>query len=326
MINQKYYNDIKHFPQQFRVGMELASRIKVEGTFNRIVLCGMGGSALYVELLNDYFASDPTNKIKIEPWRSYGLPSGVDKNTLFMVCSYSGTTEETLAALELIEQYQFPHFIITSNEKIRQRVQESHAPLILIPTGTQPRLSTGYFIGTILKVLENCKLITSKEHELNTIARELDHYLDEAAARELAKELIGLVPIIYTTENNASLGRVAKIKFNENAKIQSFHNYFPELNHNEMVGFTKMLMKPYFLIFRSQFTNPRNYQRMEIFLKLMQHKGLVGKIIPMKGTSTFAEMMNAYYFVDHVTYYLAQEYGINPEPVDMVEDFKRMLE
>lgn len=326
MINQKYYNDIKQFHEQFKIGIQLATHVKLAGNFNRIVLCGMGGSSFYAELLNDYLNSDPTNKVKIEPWRSYGLPAGVDNNTLFIVCSHSGNTEETLSALNLIKQHHYPHLILTSGGKLREHAQKHNTPYIIFPTGTQPRLSTGYFIGALIKVLENCNIISNKEQELLTIANELNTHLDEAAAQHLAKELIDLVPIIYTTENNTSLGRVAKIKFNENSKIQSFHNYFPELNHNEMVGFTKLLMKPYFIIFKSKFTNSRNYQRMDIFLKLMKEKNLTGKIIPMQGNSTFAEIINAYYFIDYVTYYLAQEYGINPEPVEMVEDFKKMLE
>ena len=326
MINQKYYHDIKQFTQQFQRGLKLASNTRLSGSFERIVLCGMGGSSFYAEMINDYLNSNPTNKIKIEPCRSYNLPSGVNENTLFIVCSHSGNTQETLSTLDQIEHHNYPHLILTSGGKLQQRAQQSHAPLIIVPTGTQPRLSTGYFIGALLKVLENCKLIESKEQELLAIANQLNQNLDEPAAQQLAKELKDLIPIIYTTENNTSLGRVAKIKFNENSKIQSFYSYFPELNHNEMVGFTKLLMRPYFIIFKSKFTNPHNYQRMDIFLKLMHERNLTGKIIPMKGNSSFAEILNAYYFIDHVTYYLAQEYGIDPEPVDMVEDFKRMLE
>lgn len=304
----------------------MAKNLFVPGDFNRVVLCGMGGSSLYVELLNDFLAEDEDIKLGIEANRGYSLPKNCDQKTLFVVVSYSGNTEETLANLDEIQKNNFSCVVFCAGGQLLERAKEAKTPIYLVPKGIQPRLSTGYFIAGMLRLLENCRLVSGKLDEVLKIASGIDASLDEEKAKLLAKKLAGKVPIIYTTDNNSSLGRVAKIKFNENSKTQAFYNFFPEMNHNEMVGFTNLVMKPFFLILKSKFTNPRNYRRMEIFSELMKEKGLESEIMEMDGESNFAEILNAYYFIDHVTYYLAEEYGIDPEPVEMVEEFKGKIE
>jgi glucose/mannose-6-phosphate isomerase len=323
MINQKYYSDIKNFPKQFVEGLELAKDLKVNKEFNRVVVCGMGGSSLYTEIINDFLAREKEFKIKLEANRGYDLPLNCDENTLIIVASHSGNTEETLSCLEAVKERELQHCIFCSGGKLLEK--SGSAPTHMIPGGIQPRLSTGYFITGILKLLENCGKIKGKCDHLLEISKVMDQCLDEEKAKLVAKSLVGNVPIVYSSSVNSSLARVAKIKFNENAKTQSFWNYFPEQNHNEMVGFTNLVMQPNFLIFQSKFCNPQNKKRGEIFAELMQKKNVPVNILPMVGESIMAEIINAYYFVDHVTYYLAQEYGIDPEPVDMVEEFKELI-
>jgi len=324
-INNKYYQDIKNFPSQFMQGIQLAQGINMIGYFNRVIICGVGGSSLYVEMINDFLDASDTGKIRLEANRSYSIPKNADDKTLFIVASHSGNTEETLSCLDEIEERGYKHVVFTSGGKLMERAKDKSAPLVVLPTGMQPRLSTGFFVGGLLKALNNCHVIDDYSGELISVAEGLDNSLDEVVAKSMAKELVDKIPLVYSTDNNSSIARVAKIKFNENAKIQSFWNFFPEVNHNEMVGFTKMVMNPYFLIFKSKFTHPRNYKRIEVFSKLMQEKGLPVKVIDMVGDTVFAEMINAYYFVDHLCYYLATEYGIDPEPVQMVEEFKAQI-
>lgn len=325
MINPKYYSDIKKFHKQFAEGKELAKDLFISGEFNRIIVCGMGGSSLYVELLNDFLAEDEDIKLRIEANRGYSLPNNCDEKTLFIVASYSGNTEETLTNLEEIQQKRFSYVVFCSGGKLLERARKADVSIYLIPEGTQPRLSTGYFIAGVLSLLENCGLVSGKLEEAIKAASKISSGLEEEKTKSLAKSLFGKVPVIYTTSENSSFGRIAKIKFNENVKIQAFHNYFPELNHNEMVGFTNLVMTPYFLILESKFCNSQNKKRIVAFSELMKEKNLAVEVLRMPGESIFAEILNAYYFIDHLTYYLAEEYGIDPEPVEMVEEFKRKI-
>lgn len=324
-MNDKYYFDIKNFPKQFALGFDLAKDIKVEGNFNRVILCGMGGSSFYVDLINDYLATDPSAKIKIEVVKGYDLPKNVDNGTLFLLSSYSGNTEEVLSCLDKVDARGYKHIIITSGGELEKRAAIKNAPLLKIPGGIQPRLSTGYFISGVLQLLTNCGLIPDKKEDVLSAANAFEANLDEMMAKEFAKELLGKVPVIYATDNNSSLAHISKIKFNENSKTQAFDNFFPELNHNEMVGFTNMVMQAYFIIFQSQYTHSRNIKRIEIFSKLMNEKQIPVKVIQLKGASVLEEILMGYYFIDHVTYYLADAYGVDPEAVSMVEEFKKML-
>lgn len=325
MINQKYYKDIKNLSKQFQEGTLLTQEFKIRKNPEKIVLCGVGGSSLYVDLINDFLESESID-IKIEACRSYNLPNNVNNNTFFFVVSHSGNTEETLSCLDEITKKNYEFLIITSGGELQKISEENVYNHIIIPNYTQPRLSTGYFISVILSVFVNSKLIPqSVLDKIFTAATKLDNNLEEDKAKELAEKLLNKVPIIYSTSENYSIAQISKIKFNENSKVQAFCNYFPELNHNEMVGFTHLVMKPYFIIFRSQFTHSRNLRRVEVFTDLMKYKDLGIDIIDLKGENLIEEILNAYYFIDHVTYYLAENYNIDPEPVDMVNDFKKML-
>ena len=326
MINEEFYKDLRHFPKQFAEGFELAKNLKVTGIFTNAVLSGMGGSSLFVELFNDLAESQYGNKFNLEVSRSYYLPKGINQNTLVIICSYSGNTEETLSCLEEAFVRHSKVVVFTTGGKLLNKALELHLPLYKIPTGVQPRLSTGYFIAGLVRLLSNVGLIPDLTSTVLTAANKIENSFNEDEAKAMAEELLNKVPVIYATDENSSLARIAKVKFNENSKIQAWWNFFPEVNHNEMVGYTNMLMNPYFILYKSKFTNERNKKRIDIFAELMRGKGLPVKIIELRGDNIFEEILNAYYFIDHVAVYLAEAYGIDPEPVKMVEDFKTLME
>ncbi|KKQ36124.1 MAG: Mannose-6-phosphate isomerase / glucose-6-phosphate isomerase, partial [candidate division WS6 bacterium GW2011_GWA2_37_6] len=274
MLNTKYYKDIKNFPGQFAASFKASASLKLKGKYNKFTVCGMGGSSLYVELISDYLRSQGYKDISISHCRSYNLPQYSDNKTLYIVASYSGNTEETISCLEEIRAKKYKFVILTSGGKLLEFAKKYKAPVYLVPTGGQPRLATGYFIAAVLTIMSKVSTFKLKVKEIENMTKNMEKNLDEKATKRLAKELIGKVPIIYSTDINRSIAKISKIKFNENSKIQSFWNYFPELNHNEMVGFTKLLMQPYFIIYQSKFTHPRNIRRIEVFKKLMEEKGM----------------------------------------------------
>jgi len=327
MINEKYYNDIKKFPEQFKVGFELAEKVKIDGVFKDVTLCGMGGSSSFVSLINDMLATDSSVKFSMDVVKGYDLPAYRSKDNIYLISSYSGNTEEVLNFYSQVLKEGLPHVVITSGGELEKKALQNGSAIYKIPGGIQPRLSTGYFIAGIVQILINCNAIPSsfKEMMLNA-ASKIGTNFNEEDAKRLAKGLLNKVPIIYSTDNNSSLALLSKIKFNENSKIQAFWNYFPELNHNEMVGYTKILMNASFIIFLSQFTNPRNIKRVEVFTRIIKEKGLDCYQYNLKGENVLEEILMGYYFIDHVTFYLAEAYGIDPEPVVMVEEFKTQIE
>jgi len=323
MINSKYYQDITKFQSQFAAGIELTKDIKFKKKFNRVLVCGMGGSSLYVDLINDLLES-VDEKVRLDVNRGYDLPSWVDNDTLVVLSSYSGNTEETISCYHQAKKLDSNRIVFASGGALLELATVNKEVYYQIPSGLQPRLSTGYYISGLVNILAKHGFLQNSTLLVQNI-KTLQIDVDKEYAKNLAKQLVGFVPIIYATDNIGSIARVSKIKFNENSKIQAFYNVFPEFNHNEMVGFTRVLMKAYFIIFQSKFTHKRNNRRVEVFTKLMEDKGLDVEIVVPNGENITEEIFNLYALVDYVTYYLAEEYNIDPEPVKMVEDFKKEL-
>ncbi len=290
--------------------------------FRRVFLAGMGGSSFPADLVNDYLEGNPL----IIPLRDYGLPDHLGAEDLLIVSSFSGNTEETLSALEAGLARRLPLAILTHGGKIKEKALEKKLPLIPIPDCIQPRCANGHFFASILGILERTGLTSSPEKDLTLLSdflknRRGDH---ERVGRELSQTLKGRVPLIYGPPGFEGTCRVWKIKINENAKVQAFANTFPELNHNEMVGLTRLVMKPVIVYLRSQWMDPRIRRRMEVM------QGLLEKDIPfvsldLQGGNRLQEMFDSLAVADYATYYLAQAYGIDPAPVAMVEEFKKSL-
>ena len=325
MINEKYYGDIQSFPEQFADGFKLAEEINPGSGFERVIVCGMGGSSLMVELINNFLASAGEKMMPVAVSRGYQLPVWADKKSLIVLISHSGNTEETLSCLNEVIERGLTGVVFASGGKLADLAKKLNMPLFVVPGGLQPRLSTGYMIAGLMKIMFKIGIIKDYQNDFLSAASTLVQLVDEDAAKALAAKLVNKIPIIYGTENAGGIARVSKIKFNENAKVQCFYNEFPELNHNEMVGWTKVLMDPYFLVLKSKFADPRIFRRIEVFADLMKEKSLPVEVYEMKGTDLLEEMLSTYMFIDFVTYYLAEAYGIDPEPVLMVEDFKKRL-
>lgn len=325
MKYQDYYSDIRSLPQQLKKGIQIAKSVSVKGSFNKIISCGMGGSSLFNELINNYFSYFNIN-MRIIPSRSYSLPWDTTNDDLVLVISHSGNTEETISSYKEVLETKLTHCVFTTGGKLHKFAKANNSPLVTIPKGIQPRLSTGYFISSILTFLANSNIITCQKKYLSDLAGFLNNIKVDEYGRMLAKKLKNKVPILYASDNNHSIARIGKIKLNENAKIQSFWNFFPELNHNEMQGFEELIMNPFFLIFKSKYTHKRNHERINVFSTIIKTKGLEYEIIEMDGNDTIQEIMSSYVLIDHIAFHLAVDYGYNPEEVKMVEDFKEMLD
>ncbi|MFA6537604.1 MAG: SIS domain-containing protein, partial [Patescibacteria group bacterium] len=146
----------------------------------------------------------------------------------------------------------------------------------------------------------------------------------ELIARELAKKLIGNIPIIYSTAKWQTISKIWKINFNENSKIPSFYNIFPELCHNELVGFTQPLTKFTTIILKDNSDHLENQKRMLAFAEVMK-KSAHPIIIDIPEGSIIEKIMQMLLLGSLTSYYLALEYKINPAPVKMVETFKKLL-
>src|SRR3989344_7414776 len=155
--SQNMLGVLKSFPNQLEEALNLAEKISITGTFDHIIVAGMGGSGHCGDILAAY-AQHAGLKIPVFVVRDYTLPSFVSNKSLVFLVSYSGNTEETLSAFDQALARQARMIIITSGGKL-QRMAEDLRPLVLVPSGLQPRLSIGYLFVPILIILAHAKII-----------------------------------------------------------------------------------------------------------------------------------------------------------------------
>ncbi|MFZ2300218.1 MAG: bifunctional phosphoglucose/phosphomannose isomerase [Candidatus Moraniibacteriota bacterium] len=323
-------------PDQFRVGCALAKDIKVSGTFASIMISGMGGSALPGDLfrvyLGDLFRTETPGQrpLAIYQNRFYSLPPESYHECLNFICSYSGNTEETVASFEEALAHGLPCIGLSSGGTVEAMCREHDIPHIKLPVpfpGFQPRVGTGYFFGALFQVLVNQGLVPDMTEKLLAEAEGLKQALSdtEAAGKALAERIVHKTPVIYASVTYKPVAMVWKIKFNENAKTPAFWNFFPELNHNEMVGFTLTQATFIVLMLSDPDDDPRNLKRFRVTAELLRAQGVEVENIVMQGTSVFEKMFRTILLADFASYYLALAYGTDPTPVDMVEKLKKLL-
>ena len=188
-------------------------------------------------------------------------------------------------------------------------------------------MALGYQFIALLRLLSNSNVIPDMADEILETAKLLKAEKYENKGKKLAQKLKGAIPLVYTSNGFKALARIWKIKFNENAKTPSFFNYFPELNHNEMVGFTNIPKgsKLHILIIRDQSENPRNIKRMELFAKLIKKNKVNVDFIDLESGNPLFKIFSNTLLGDWTSYYLALEYKTDPTPVEIVEEFKGLM-
>jgi glucose/mannose-6-phosphate isomerase len=188
-------------------------------------------------------------------------------------------------------------------------------------------MGTGYFFGAMFQLLLNHGLVPDLTTELLTKADKFNTYmLDyEKKGKDLAQELKGKTPVIYASLKFKAVAMVWKIKMNENAKTPAFWNFFPELNHNEMVGYTNPQGNFFIIMLRDKEDNIKNLKRYEATANLLENKGIHSKIIDMDGDDIFSKMFLSISLADWTSYFLALSYGQDPTPVALVEELKEIL-
>ncbi|HZJ18294.1 MAG TPA: bifunctional phosphoglucose/phosphomannose isomerase [Patescibacteria group bacterium] len=338
-INPKDPSNFRQFiidgPKQFKEGLRIAKNIKLNGTFKKVTISGMGGSALPANLLrtycNDLFNNHKDYKpLDIVINRYYSLPPEAYDNCLNIISSYSGITEETISSFEEAYKNNLPIVGISSGGKIEELCKEHNVPHVKLPIpyqNFQPRMGTGYFFGSMFQILVNQNLIPDTTLEIEKTADLFNEKMDkwEKYGEALAKNLKGKTPIIYSSPKFKSVAMIWKIKINENAKTPAYWNFFPEADHNEMVGYTNPQGSFFMIMLKDKNDNPRNINRYDATAMLLKKKGINSEIIEMEGDSVFYKMFSSIYLADWTSYYLALIYEQDPTPVDMVEDLKKIL-
>ena len=304
--------------------------------FKNIVVLGMGGSAIGGDLLSGYLADELS--IPIVVIRGYDIPKFVDENSLVFTVSYSGNTEETISTLKKCLEAKARIIALTSGGKLAVFSQENNFPVIKVPAGIQPRAAISYLFFPILKALERLGLIKEKSSEIDetiSILQDLSREYcakspsENNLAKKVALSLYLHLPLIYGSEG--LLEAVAmrwKTQINENSKWPCFWNVFPELDHNEIVGYeieNNINRQVKIIYLQDKEGLLRVEQRQKITRKIIQGKVAEFMVCPTKGKGKMSRMFSLIFLGDLASYYLAILNQVDPSPVACIEDLKKEL-
>ena len=313
---------IENFAKQFEYDPTIENKEKWQ-KFKKFLLVGMGGSHLQGDILQ---MLNPALDFLV--YSDYGLPKNIEKDRLIIASSYSGNTEETISAFKEAVERGFPLVASSIGGKLIKLAKEHNVPYVQIPdTGIQPRSALGYTLRALLKLTGEEDLLM----EIKALAQKLSPVMFEQEGKELAQKLFSKIPVIYSSRRNQPIAYNWKIKFNESAKIPSFFNVFPELNHNEMTGFdvigaTKELSeKLVILLLKDANDHPRIQKRMEVLLQLYKKRRVQVEVKELQGESLQERIFSSLLLADWTAWYTAKEYGTEPEDVPMIEEFKKQI-
>lgn len=316
-------------PTQITHSIEVNKDVRVEGEFDSMIMSCIGGSGHPGDLLNELRLT----KVPLTVHRGYDIPPFFGKNPLIIASSFSGNTEEALSGYLAAQKAGYKILSNTSGGKIDEWSKRDNVPIAKIDfAGMQPRHTLfASFVG-LATVLGNSGLSENITEDLKRVASVLQDKLAklEEPAKNLAHTLKNKVPVYYSSLELAFAAKNFKIQTNENAKTPAFWNDFPELNHNEMVGFSNPTEeysgKFHVIMMRDEHDHPRTKTRMDVTSELYKKWGIEVSDFIIEGQTPLEKIFYAVTFGLWTTMYLAEEYGLDPVPVAAVEDFKKKLE
>jgi len=302
-----------------------------------VVVLGMGGSGISGDVIAA-IAPDGGMRLPILTVKGYRLPSFVDSDCLVFAVSYSGNTEETLDCLQQAQKAGARLVAISSDGSLSEIAARDRIPLFTIPGGLQPRASLGYLFVPILSALQRmgmvAGLLEQLEPAVEMLRRRREEYGMESGAdsnptKRLARDLVGYLPVIYGAEGPLAVASSRwKAQLNEMAKVPAFCNSFPELNHNETVGWQNLeeiCSRCHLVVLRDSREHERVEKRIDITLGLIAESVGHATQVCARGSNRLERMLDLIYFGDFTSVYLALALGQDPTPVSRIDELKKRL-
>ena len=296
---------VRNLPWQCRQAWQKAAEFALSPEFrdiDKIVICGMGGSAIGGDLLRSLISN--LSKPIVFVHRDYHLPAFVDSKTLVIASSYSGNTEETLSAFNQALNIDCKKLAVTTGGRLKKLAQESGVPVFTIEYSSQPRAALGYSFIPLIALLCQLGFLPSEAAELDRMAQMLESLLGKLAediatplnpAKQLATKLFGKLIVIYGAGAVSPVAQRWKTQINENGKSWAFYETFSELNHNAVVGYEfpgELRDKVYVILLRSPSLHPRILARYQITSEILQKADIGHQIIDSQGEDRLTQIMS----------------------------------
>lgn len=332
---------IESFPEQCKDAVRIGERFELPKSLNKvyrnIVCIGLGGSAIGADLVRSYVADDA--KIPFFINRNYTLPNFVDEHTLVVASSYSGDTEEILSAYRDARARGCDIIAIASGGKLEKLAREDRSPCMKIPAGIPPRCALGYSSLPLLVLLSKLGIVKNQSALIDDAIRVLKNLKNNRVgykikfrdnqAKKIASNLYGYFPVIYAGSDHMDAvvtrwrGQLA-----ENSKTLASSHVFPEMNHNEIVGWENpkdVLKKSVVIMLRDAADHPRTSRRMDITKAMFKKNKIKVVEVSSVGKELLARMFSLTFIGDFVSFYLSVLYKVDPTPVEKVVYLKKEL-
>jgi glucose/mannose-6-phosphate isomerase len=292
-----------------------------------LIVAGMGGSAVGGALARAALGDRASRPIMAA--RGYELPPWATPDTAVLCSSYSGNTEETLACYEAASALGSPRVVATSGGRLAELARADGVPVIPLPGGFQPRASVGYTTVAALEVAALCGAAPRLHSEIDVAAAHAEQLAgewgpdaaDDSLAKSLARGLHGTIPQIAGAGPTGAVAYRWKTQINENAKMPAFSHELPELDHNEVVGWSAASELGRFsaVFLDDSDLHPRTRRRIELTRDLVEPAAAATFLVQTRGVSCTERVLSLVLLGDLVSVYLAALRGVDPGPVEAID-------
>ncbi len=319
----------EHLVEGFRIGSRTSTG---RSGFKEVVVCGLGGSAIGGDLACAWLSGSSETPCSVV--RSYSLPAHVGPDSLVVVVSYSGNTEETLSMTDSVMGMGASMVAISSGGKLQEIASEHGIPHCLVPSGLVPRATIGYVFGSLAGILQSAGVVEGADEVMGMVpllerVRENCGPTTKTAdnpAKRLAHELHGTIPVVIGHDLSVPIARRWANQLNENAKMIAFSDQLPEMNHNGIVGWVgDALSQGFSMVFLE---HDRCDERM--VRRLETTKAMVGDHMRVfsssgMGDTTLDKMFSLVMMGDYVSLYSAFLRNTDPSTTEPIDELKRIL-
>jgi glucose/mannose-6-phosphate isomerase len=297
-----------------------------------VVVCGMGGSAIGGDVLRAWLSAEGGPRCEVA--RGYSVPRYVGRQTMVIVSSYSGNTEESVSMLEDARTRTSRIVTVSSGGRLAEMAESLSLPHVAVPGGMVPRASFGYMFGALLGISERAG-IAAPDRQLEEAARVLAQtncrcsrgvQTQENPAKRMAHELHGLVPVVVGHGLSAPVAKRWANQMNENAKSLAFASELPEMDHNEVVPWASDPRSQGFsaIFLDHDFSDARMARRLEATRALVCGRA-AAHVVKATGRSPLAQLMSLVALGDYVSVYSALVRGEDPSTTEPIERLKGII-
>ena len=325
------------FPGQCREALRIAQAIEIpelEARPSVVLLSGLGGSAAGGDLVKALFEAVGSTPFIVN--RDYELPNYVGLGDLVFCASYSGNTEETLSAYANAKKNGARIVAVTSGGKLAEMATTDGYPLIRVPGGQPPRTALGYMFVPVLWACEKLGLLPEQDHSgaFDLLDQCVSRWgmganFDANQAKQLADALHGRFGILYGLGSwQGTVANRWKGQINENSKNLAHPNGFPELNHNEILGWVKAKeqgVNEFVGIILEDGTESEKMKTRACVTEQLLSDTMKFHHVKADGDNLLQRMLWLTHFGDYLSIYLAALNEIDPESIDWINVLKSEL-